>query len=152
MIFFLFPILVFEYLLYICPMYKLIFCIAMVFVFGCSTKEEKPNPQDDLETAQFFLQSFSKGNYELCKEFMLPNPSNDSLLNSQIKIFEGKTATQKKEIEESSIIIHNREEVSQTQTIITYNTSVNKTVYKLKLVKQETKWVVDFGYTFNGNL
>lgn len=121
-------------------------------MFSCASKEEKPNPQDDIETAQVFMQAFCKGNYALCNQFMVASNGNDSLLKAQLAIFENKTSTQKKELSESSIVIHNREEVTPTETIITYNTSVNKTIHKLKLVKKENMWLVDFAYTFNGNL
>ena len=133
-------------------MYKWIIVLASFCLFSCAAKQEKSNPQDDIETAQVFLQAFNSGNYEWCNNFMVKNPSNDSLLKSQLAIFENKTATQKKEISESSIVIHNREEITPTQTIITYNTSVNKTIHKLKLMNTNGKWLVDFNYTFNGNL
>lgn len=133
-------------------MYKWIIIFASCCLFSCAAKQEKPNPQDDIETAQVFLQAFNTGNYEWCKDFMVQNAGNDSLLKSQLLIFENKTSTQKKEISESSIVIHNREEVTQTETIITYNTSINKTIHKLKLMNNNGKWLVDFSYTFNGNL
>lgn len=133
-------------------MQKWIIILCFLVLGSCASKPEKPNPQDDIETAQVFLQAFNTGNDLLCKEFMIANDANEDLLKAQINILKQKTATQKKEIGECSIIIHNREVLTPKETIITYNTSVNKTIHKLKLIKKENKWKVDFGYTFNGNL
>jgi hypothetical protein len=121
-------------------------------LFSCATKQEKPNPQDDIETAQAFLQALNTGNYEWSKDFMVQNAGNDSLLKTQMNIFENKNSIQKKDISESSIVIHNREEITPTQVIITYSTSINKTIHKLRLMNTSGKWLVDFSYTFNGNL
>ena len=52
----------------------------------------------------------------------------------------------------SSIIINEDATVNDTMHIINYKNSYDQFARKVKVVQRNSKWLVDFKYTFNGNL
>jgi hypothetical protein len=62
-----------------------------------------------------------------------------------------KPATEKEGYKNANIIINSTENVSDSVTIINYSNTYKKEPSKIKLVKKNNEWLVDFKYTFLEN-
>jgi hypothetical protein len=54
-------------------------------------------------------------------------------------------------LRDANIIIDSTHQVSDSVTIITYSNTYKNVPSKLKMVKHNNEWLVDFKYTFLGN-
>jgi hypothetical protein len=58
----------------------------------------------------------------------------------------------KKEYKESSYEINKYTDINDSTTIINYSNSYMKKPMEIKVVRNAGVWVIDFKYTFSGNL
>ena len=81
---------------------------------------------------------------------------NDSINNRNlIKIksdYQLKSSDDRHNYAASSIIINADETIDDSTHIINYSNSYDKVARKVKVVNRNGNWLVDFKYTFNGNL
>ena len=50
------------------------------------------------------------------------------------------------------LLIDSTQQLSDSVTIITYSNTYKNKPSKLKMVKKNNEWLVDFKYTFNSNM
>lgn len=60
-----------------------------------------------------------------------------------------KPVADKEGYKNSNIIINATEKVSDSVTIINYSNTYKKEPSKIKLIRKDNKWLVDFKYTFS---
>ena len=67
--------------------------------------------------------------------------------------FNSKRSNEEKEgYKEANILIDSTQQLSDSVTIITYSNTYKNQPSKLKMIKKNNEWLVDFKYTFNGNM
>lgn len=84
---------------------------------------------------------------------MLNDEENNYWLGKWNEEFSKISEQEKTAVTSASInILEITDVVADSVTIIHYSNSYKKVPQKIKVVKQDEKWVVDFKYTFSGNL
>jgi len=125
---------------------------AFVACTSCGNGVQYYAAADPLDAAREFIDGCLKGDFEKAGFYMLHNSQNDQLLMDAQANYRKRTKQEKKQLQDASLNIHNIDEVTETETIIQFSNSYDRTTRKVKVVLKDAKWQVDFAYTFNGNL
>lgn len=133
---------------------RLITLLTVVIFFSCSnnsTQEDKPVTDTDVATA--FIRDLLDNKCKDAAQFML----NDETNHQYLDMLEQKMKTYSKQeldnFKNADIIINEISNVTDSISIINYSNSYKKeNKNKLKLVRQNGKWLIDFKYTFSGNM
>ena len=134
---------------------KYLFIIsAFVLMFGCKNPEEEYHkPESALDAGREFIQQSLKGNFNLANQYMLQDEDNQFLLGKWNNEFNKISEQEKTGFGKASINIASIEDViPDSVTIINFSNSYKKVPQKIKVVKVNNTWMVDFKYTFSGNL
>lgn len=125
---------------------------ALIFLFSCSESNLRKN--DPLESGREFIETSLKGNYKEAKKYLLADSLNLDYLNKLTEFYDRSSDADKEGYKNANIIIDadGIENVSDSVTIIHYSNTYMKKPSKIKMVKINGEWLVDFKYTFSGNL
>lgn len=129
-----------------------IFVIALLSLMSCSSNNTVAPAQNGLDAARLFIENSLQGNFKKASAYVLINQANTARLTQIETSYNNHSNAEKKEYNQAVINIHNVEDITPQQSIITYSNSYDKVVRKLKVVLNNNAWVVDIDYTFNGNL
>jgi len=130
-------------------MYKIVFTLLIsVFFLSCNPKDNTVNNTDPLEAGREFINASLTGEYEEAKKYLLPDSTNLMYFDRFVEFDEKKPSADKEGYKNANIIINSSETISDSATIINYSNTYKREPAKIKLVKKDKKWFVDFKYTF----
>jgi hypothetical protein len=132
-------------------MQKLIL-MALVFLISCNNKSDYKKPENALEAGREFIENSLKGHFNTAKKYMLPDEENIYWLDKVSKDYNKLSEQDKAGLSQASININEVADVSDSVTVINYSNSYKKRSQSVKVVKHKGDWLVDFKYTFSGNL
>jgi hypothetical protein len=69
-----------------------------------------------------------------------------------VEFDEKKPAADKDGFSNANIIINSTDKISDSVTVINYSNTYKKELSKIKLIKKNNEWLVDFKYTFLDSL
>ncbi|MEP7319239.1 MAG: hypothetical protein ABI921_10865 [Panacibacter sp.] len=125
--------------------FSLIFC-------SCSNGKNYPKAENALDAGREFIDGCLKGDFKRAAFYMTDDDRNKELLQTQQKNYDAKTKEEKQQYFDASIIINEDAVIDDSTHIINYRNSFDKTARKVKVLLQSNNWLVDFKYTFDGNL
>ena len=105
-----------------------------------------------LDGGREFIDGCLKGDFKKAAFYMVDDSINNSDLLKIKRDYNEKSEAQKHEYATASIIIDGDETINDTTHIINYKNSYDKIARKVKVINRNNRWLVDFKYTFNGNL
>jgi hypothetical protein len=105
-----------------------------------------------LDGGREFIDGCLKGDFKQAAHYMVDDSENQSDLLKIKRDYNLKSTDEKHSYATASIIINNDETINDSTHIINYENSYDKVARKVKVIKRNGKWLVDFKYTFNGNL
>lgn len=105
-----------------------------------------------LDGAREFIDGCLKGDFKQASFYMIQDSANESNLLKIKRDYDTKSADEKHAYASSSIIINDDETINDSTHIINYSNSYDKISRKVKVINRNGTWLVDFKYTFNGNL
>lgn len=123
-----------------------------VLLFGCSNEKKYPKAENAFDAGREFIDGCLKGDFDKAGFYMINDEKNNSLLLSQKRNYDTKSSTEKQEYHDASIIINEDATINDSIHIINYQNSFDKTGRKVKVILRNGTWLVDFKYTFDGNL
>lgn len=126
--------------------------IAFFGLIACGNKKNYPVAADSLDAAREFLTGCLKGDFEKASFYMVQDEQNKKLLQEASETYLAKSAAQQTQYAQSSLQNVTIENISTTETIINYKNSYDNVARKVKVVLVNQQWLIDFKYTFNGNL
>lgn len=118
---------------------------------GCNNNNYK-DAVTALDGGREFIDGCLKGDFKKAAFYMISDSINNSDLLKIKRDYNAKSPEQKSEYATASIIINDDEAINDSTHIINYKNSYDKIARKVKLIKRNDKWLVDFKYTFNGNM
>lgn len=132
--------------------YFAIFCFTLLI--ACNNKNENfQEPENALDAGREFIQLSLQGKFNSANQYMLQDAENKYWLDKWSKDFAQKSEQEKTSFAKSSINISEvADVVADSVTVIVFSNSFKKSSQKVKVVRQNGKWRVDFKYTFSGNL
>ncbi len=130
-------------------MYKIILG-ALIFLFfsACNQSVKTVKNSDPLEAGREFINASLTGDYDYAKKYLLTDSTNLMYFDRFVDFDNKKPATDKEGYKNSNIIINSTENVSDSVTIINYSNTYKKEPSRIKLIKKNNGWLVDFKYTF----
>lgn len=131
-------------------MNKRFLCLCIFVLAACNSNYE--NAVTALDGGREFIDGCLKGDFKQASFYMINDSANNSELMKIKRDYDSKTADEKQNYGTASIIINSDETLSDTEHIINYSNSYDKIARKVKVINRDGKWLVDFKYTFNGNL
>lgn len=127
--------------------------VLLLFILSCNNKSsEYKKPENALDAGREFIDNSLKGHYNTAKRYMLIDEENVYWLNKVSNDYNKLSEQEKAGFSQASININEVADVSDSVTVINYTNSFKKRAQKVKVVKHKGEWVVDFKYTFSGNL
>ena len=130
----------------------LLFFAVFISVCNACTQSKYPAAEYPLDAAREFIDGCLKGDFKRAEAYMLVDVKNDSLFSSVEKKYAAKSAEEKQNYKDASIIIFEDAVIDSITHIINYQNSYDKIGRKVKVSLINDKWLVDFKYTFSGNL
>jgi len=139
---------------YICPMLKRI--IIILLVVSCtwmSCSHDEPVPNTDIDVARAFITDILNDHFDKAKVLVLQDEENVQFFNLFGKQYHNKNKTELDNFKNASIIINEINNLNDSETVINYSNTFKKDHKNvIKTVRLNGKWLVDFKYTFSGNL
>ncbi len=134
-------------------MQKLFLVSFIIILFGGCNQSEKPvSLNDPLETGREFIDASLKGNYDRAQQYMLVDSTNKRYLESLKDFYKKMSPAEKDGYKNANIIINPSEAVTDSTTIINYTNTYKNKPSKIKVIRINKEWRVDFKYTFVGDM
>jgi hypothetical protein len=124
----------------------------LIFIAGSCNVNNYDNAVTALDGAREFIEGCLKGDFKQASFYMIDDKENQSDFLKIKRDYNGKSEDEKRAYASSSIIINDDETINDSTHIINYSNSYDKVAHKVKVINRNGKWLVDFKYTFNGNL
>jgi hypothetical protein len=131
-----------------------IIILSIVLFLSCKSKDEDYHqPESAIDAGREFIQQSLKGQFNTANKYMLQDEDNQYWLSKWKEEFSKMSEEEKAAYNRSSInIAEVNDVVPDSLTIINFSNSYKKRPQKIKVVKYNGVWQVDFKYTFSGNL
>ena len=125
-------------------MNKILSLLIFVLSISACNHSAEVRKSDPLESGRGFIESSLKGDYEEAQKYILQDSINIQYFNGS-KDFKSKRSTDEKEgYRDANILIDSTQKISDSVTIITYSNTYKNQPSKLKMVKKNNEWLVDF--------
>ncbi|KAA9037662.1 DUF4878 domain-containing protein [Ginsengibacter hankyongi] len=126
--------------------------LAIIFTILACKHSAEVSKRDPLESGRGFIESSLKGDYDEAQKYLLQDSINMQYFEG-LKDFNSKRSDVEKEgYKNANILIDSTQQLSDSVTIITYSNTYKNKPSRLKMVKKNNEWLVDFKYTFNSNM
>ncbi len=121
---------------------------------SCDSKKELKGTESDTDVAMAFIQSTLKNDIKEAKKYIVNDEQNEQLLQDYSRWYSKQASTKTNAFKNANVVIHSIEPVvADSMEIIYYSNSSEQDVKnKLKLVRVNGQWLIDFKYTVSGNL
>ena len=120
--------------------------------FSCNQPEGFKEAEDPLDAGREFVRAVLDGNYEKAVLYIEDNQEDKDLFERYKQYMNNQPKKEKLQLKSSSIIINKVENLSDTVSIVNFSNSYSMKPTELKIVQKNKKWLVDFSYTFSGNI
>jgi len=132
-------------------MNKTILLILSVLSLTACNQPAEVRKGDPLESARGFIESSLKGDYDEAQKYLLQDNTNIQYFDGMKDFNDKRSAAEKEGYRDANILIDSTQKISDSVTIISYSNTYKNKPSKLKMVKKNNEWLVDFKYTFTGN-
>lgn len=105
-----------------------------------------------MEVATAFIRDILDNKFDDAEQFLLKNETNKELFSRFKKDYSTKKEEVLEKYKKADILVNETSYVTDSIFIFNYSNSYTKEAKNLKLVRVNGKWLVDFQYTFSGNL
>ena len=135
-------------------MQKMIFvCFVVSFFFeSCNQSNPSIHRTDPVEAGREFIDASLKGDYDIAKKYVLADSTNMEYFNRLESFNKNLSSKEKDGLKNANIIIDSIQNISDSVTIINYSNTFKKSPAKIRLVKINNEWLVDFKYTFSSGM
>jgi hypothetical protein len=132
--------------------YHFLFLIVLMGFFSCNQPEGFKEAEDPIDAGREFVRAVLDGNYEKAVLYIEDNQEDKDLFERYKQYMNNQPKKEKLQLKSSSIIINKVENLSDSVSIVNFSNSYSMKPTELKIVQKNKKWVVDFSYTFSGNI
>jgi len=134
-------------------MNKFIVVLACFILLACNSNGDGyKKPENALDAGREFINNSLKGRFRTAQKYMLVDSDNLFWLEKVSSKYNRMSEQEKAGFSTASININEVADVADSVTVINYSNSYTKVAQKVKVIKRNGEWLVDFKYTFSGNL
>ena len=125
-----------------------------LLLLSCNNNDDKKStPQTDTDVATTFIRDILDNKINDAEQYILKDTLNIQYFESFKQAYLKKDKPELEKFKSADIIINEISNVSDTVSIINYSNSYKKESKNvLKVVRVDGKWLIDFKYTFSGNM
>lgn len=125
----------------------------LVFLLACSIsctskKMELLPAENAFDAGREFIDGTLKGDFEKSAFYMLVSDQNKQFLSVVEKEYRQKDKEGRQELRTASINLEKVEDLDKGQSIIYFSNSFDKKSQKIKVIKTNQGWLVDYTYSF----
>ena len=126
----------------------------ILFILSVSACNQPPEirKSDPLQSGRGFIESSLKGDYDEAQKYILQNPANIQYFDLWKTFADKRSADEKEGYKDANILIDSTQKISDSVTIISYSNTYKNKPSKLKMVRKNNEWLVDFKYSFTDSL
>ncbi len=117
-----------------------------ISIFSCNNDNQK-RPNTALDTGREFIRTTLDGDFKKAETFLYKDSVNVELFQAYERSYETMSGEKKAGYKSADIIVNSFDDENDSINIIDYSNSYMKQPTKLKLVKKENTWSIDFKYT-----
>jgi len=132
-------------------MKRIVFSLIITILVSC-TSETKTTAVTALDTGRDFIRASLNGEFDNAEKLILKDDQNVQLFQSYKSYYGRLPAEKKQQYRNASYEINKYLDVDDSTTIINYSNSYMNKPMDIKLVRKDKHWLVDFKYTYSGNL
>lgn len=129
-----------------------LFLLSLLLLASCGSDEAAPEAttEGDVDAARMFIRAALNGNYRAAQNLIVPDSANQEWLATAERSYtKNSDVIRQRGLRESSINLHNTTRLNDSVTVVEYSNSFFKDRReKVKVVRQDGKWLVDLKYTF----
>ncbi len=105
-----------------------------------------------MDAAREFISACLQGDFKKAAFYMIGDDENQRRLSEIKRDYDTKSSEQKHQYYDASIIINEDATLNDSIHVVNYANSYDKIARKVKVINRDNSWLIDFKYTFNGNL
>lgn len=129
----------------------LIILSVCIFIISACNDSSTVNKSDPLESGRGFIEASLKGNYVQAKKYLLQDSTNMQYFDGLKDFNNNMSREDRRGYSEANIIIDSSIAKSDSVNIIYYTNTYKNKPSKIKMLKKNNEWLVDFKYTFTDN-
>ncbi len=131
---------------------RIVISSVLLLLFSCGGNNEN-KVISETETATAFIRAIQNDDFKEAEKYLLKDELNLQLIGRFEQFYHKKDKAELEQLKKSDIIINEIENVSDTMAIVNYSNSYKKEIKnKVKVLRINGKWQIDFKYTISGNL
>jgi hypothetical protein len=128
----------------------IILSVIIFFTISCGNNATV-DKSDPLTSGRGFIEASLKGDYKVAEQYLLKDSTNMQYFQGLKDFSTKQDAETRRGYSEANIIVDSLIAKSDSVNILYYTNSYKNKPSKIKLVKQNKNWLVDFKYTFSDN-
>ena len=122
-------------------------------LLSCNNDSDKKSyPETELNVATTFIRDILDNKIDDAEQFILKDTVNTQYFERFKQAYLAKDKAELEKYKSADILINENSTVSDSVHIINYSNTYKRTKSVLKLVRIDGKWLIDFKYTFSGNM
>lgn len=125
------------------------FAVMMILSFSACMSDENIKLDDPLNSGRGFIESALKADYVKADKYLLQDSTNQQYLVGLIDFNKNSNKEERENYRNANIIVDSLVQVSDSVNILYYRNSYKKEPSKLKIVRNNNEWLVDFKYSFS---
>ncbi len=123
-----------------------------ILLLSCNN-DKKSVPDTDINVATTFIRDILDNNIDDAEQYILKDTVNMQYFERFKQAYLQKDKAELEKYKSADILINENSAVNDTVSIINYSNSYKKESKNvLKVVRINGKWLIDFKYTFSGNM
>lgn len=127
-----------------------LFCLlVLAFALSCSSKKVALLPaENSFDAGREFIDGNLKGDFQKAAFYMIADEQNKQFLSVAEQEYRQKDKEGRQELRSASINLEQVEDLNKDQSIIYYSNSFDKKPQKIKVIKTQQGWLVDYKFSF----
>lgn len=130
-------------------MKKVIFALLIIPALSSCSSSDEMDMSDPLSSARGFIEASLLGDYIVAEKYMLKDSINDQYLDGLVDFSKKLSPMERQNYRTADIIIDSTKSVNDSTTLVFYRNTYKKEPTRLKLIKRDNEWRIDFKYTFD---
>ncbi len=122
----------------------------LAFALSCTSKKVALLPAENaFDAGREFIDGNLKGDFQKAAFYMIADEQNKQFLSVVEQEYRQKDKEGRQELRSASINLEKVEDLDKEQSIIYYSNSFDKKPQKIKIIKTNQGWLVDYKFSFS---
>jgi len=118
--------------------------------WGCSNLSNKEMADNALDGGRYFIENCNQGDFKKANNYLLEGAENQSFLKDISTSYFALDKEGRQQLRQASIQINEVQSLDSNQTIIKYQSTLDKIPHQIKVINTPSGWKVDLKFTYTG--